>query len=852
METVQTLNDSSAPIPETSSTAQITNPEKRVRTEQSQKTTEFYNTLKHQCTLIEDHMYSSESLVLQKEEDAFLTLRFETDLSRLLEIQAVEVAEKKELFEKMLKVRSDRVKAKKAQKQLFRDIKKRDGIIMEENVAARAVEKIQEQLKDRSKGVEAQIAFVEAKHEKQRKQLLSAQERKISAEKTLHDLETKHLKTELRSNLAKNFNARMNHQKVLDKRILDHQRDLQLLELRQLKERAEMDEKSFEEIQSLKITQTQRVQETRGQQLTEFHLEKDRVYELKQQVKVAAMDKENAIEMKKLLQVHRAQVKAMRTQFQQLMKQRKALFKAKQEQKMTTEAIDNIRESSVSRLPSTDSVCIDDYYENDDNDEVESQSSRYSRSSQSRPEFPLPQQTVSTAPEIVALQQQLLQLTQKQKEDLDLLLTTQKQELDQLVLTWQAKQKTLDADQATELANMKEVQAREIADLVQVQEKELAMERSVHDTEMKMMLERRLLNSVLNTVVDAIITIDPVGTIKRFNHAAEIMFGYTASEIIETNIRDLMPERFSTNHDQYLNNYMTTGVKKVIGLGRRAFGLHKSGAEFPIHLSVSEVKENGVHLFTGIVRDMTRQIQNEEQQKLKEQQKQEELQSLISELETQQSKAELLLSNMLPSSISRSLLSGQNLDPESYASCTIMFLDVVQFSQLCSKILPVQTVEFLNDLFKGLDDIIDTYDAYKVESVGDSYMVVSGVPHRNEDHAGVIATMALHFLEYVKSFKMKQDPEASVQLRIGINTGPVVAGVVGLKMPRYCLFGDTVNTSSRMESSGQAMSIQCSESAHDALQKLGGYNLELRGEMAIKVFSKRLNIIDLCLKLLVG
>ncbi|KAJ1556286.1 Nitrogen permease regulator 2, partial [Nowakowskiella sp. JEL0078] len=192
---------------------------------------------------------------------------------------------------------------------------------------------------------------------------------------------------------------------------------------------------------------------------------------------------------------------------------------------------------------------------------------------------------------------------------------------------------------------------------------------------------------------------------------------------------------------------------------------------------------------------------------------------------------------MLPSTISRDLLQGKVSDPQSYESVTIMFSDVVGFSNLCSKIAPVATVEFLNDLYKEFDDVIGQYDAYKVESVGDSYMVVSGLPNRNGNaHSGIIATMALHFLYIVSKFKMQQNPDAVVQLRIGINTGPVVAGVVGLKMPRYCLFGDTVNTSSRMESSGggRAMGIQVSESTYFALQQIGGYHLKLRGEISVK------------------
>ncbi|KAJ1536386.1 hypothetical protein HK096_011083 [Nowakowskiella sp. JEL0078] len=794
-------------VAKTSSTAE-SNTEEGIRANQAIKTTKFYETLRYECQTIEDHMRDAEFDVLKKEEDAFLTIRFEHEISRMQTLQAAELRGRKVAFEKQLAARATRQKAKRAQKQLFRDIKKRDSTITEQEESASATEKIQEQLSDRSKQFEQQIAFVEAKHEKQRKQLIAAQERKLSAEKTLHDLETKHLKTELRSTLAKNFQARVNHQKALDKRMMDHQRERQLLELRQLKERADLEEKSFEEIQSLKISQNSRGIEMQGHHLSEMHTEKDRLYEIIQLAKVAALEKKYTNDVKLLSQVHRSQTRQLRQMNLQMMKQRKyeaTKGKDAREESETslsvqppittvhnsqtnTQAISQRTRlsRSISRQGSQDSISQIGEDEDKMSESGQDDSSRLSVTGLARgvggsnirlrvsgPQLLEEGDIIeeADAPAISNLKENIKKLQSRQKEDLLLLLKSQKEEAERVLTFWQTKAKDLEVRQVNEMNSCKETQSREINEMIIAQEREIQMEAAVHDTEMKMLLERRLLNSVLNTVVDAIITIDPIGTIKRFNGAAEKMFGYLSNEVIERNIRDLMPEKYSVCHDDYLLNYMTTGVKKVIGSGRRAFGMRKDRSTFPIHLSISEVKDESVHLFTGIVRDMTNEVENEERQEAAEAEKKAHLQKLSSDLDASKERAQRLLSSVLPVAVSRDYLSGKTTEPQFYDSCTILFCEIIGFAQLCSRLSPEKTINLLNSVHKNFDDVIAQYDAYKVDSTGNSYTVVSGLPDRNGNaHSGIIATIAFHLMSVAAEFK-DDDLNEGIQLHIALNTG---------------------------------------------------------------------------------
>ncbi|XP_063325204.1 retinal guanylyl cyclase 2-like [Pelmatolapia mariae] len=200
------------------------------------------------------------------------------------------------------------------------------------------------------------------------------------------------------------------------------------------------------------------------------------------------------------------------------------------------------------------------------------------------------------------------------------------------------------------------------------------------------------------------------------------------------------------------------------------------------------------------------------------------------ELEIERTKTDKLVGQLLPKSVAQALKKGKPVQPEHYSDCTLYFSDIVGFTTISALSEPIEVVDLLNDLYTMFDAIIALHDVYKVETIGDAYMVASGVPNRNGNrHAAEVANMSLDILHSIGAFKIKHMPEIKVKIRIGLHSGAVVAGVVGLKMPRYCLFGDTVTTASLMESSGLPYRIHISLSTVKVLTSLKvGYHIDTR------------------------
>ncbi len=205
-------------------------------------------------------------------------------------------------------------------------------------------------------------------------------------------------------------------------------------------------------------------------------------------------------------------------------------------------------------------------------------------------------------------------------------------------------------------------------------------------------------------------------------------------------------------------------------------------------------------------------------------------QAVLQKLQDEQAKSELLLLNILPKPIAERLKAGERTIADNFADVTVLFADIVGFSQLSSHLSPPELVEFLNHIFSLFDELADKYGLEKIKTIGDAYMVVGGLPMPRPDHAQAIAQMALDMIDATTHLRTSHGE--TVAMRIGISTGPVEAGVIGTKKFSYDLWGDTVNTASRMESHGIPGRIQVTTFTYERLSK--DFLFEERGIIPVK------------------
>uniref|UniRef100_A0A832H6A4 Adenylate cyclase n=1 Tax=Oscillatoriales cyanobacterium SpSt-402 TaxID=2282168 RepID=A0A832H6A4_9CYAN len=239
-------------------------------------------------------------------------------------------------------------------------------------------------------------------------------------------------------------------------------------------------------------------------------------------------------------------------------------------------------------------------------------------------------------------------------------------------------------------------------------------------------------------------------------------------------------------------------------------------SKIPIH----DANQNVIGIL-GVIEDITHRKQAEEA------------------LQAEQEKTELLLLNVLPTAIAEQLKQSLGilqdrhshaLIAENYDEVTVMFADIVNFTTLSSNVSAPDLVGLLNRIFLVFDDLCEKHGLEKIKTIGDAYMVVGGLPDPRPDHAEAIANMALDMQQEIAQFLTYEGQ--NIEVRVGINTGPVIAGVIGKKKFTYDLWGDVVNTASRMESQGVAGKIQVTEATYERLKDK--YHLQQRGIVEVK------------------
>ncbi len=202
-----------------------------------------------------------------------------------------------------------------------------------------------------------------------------------------------------------------------------------------------------------------------------------------------------------------------------------------------------------------------------------------------------------------------------------------------------------------------------------------------------------------------------------------------------------------------------------------------------------------------------------------------------------QEKSESLLLNILPKEIAAILKNESRTIADHYSEASILFADMVGFTPLSAKLPPVEMVELLNEVFSFFDSLLDKYGVEKIRTIGDSYMVASGVPRGRTDHAQAMARMALDMRDYISTHTFRDGQRVS--FRIGINSGSMIAGVIGRRKFVYDVWGDAVNIASRMESHGVGGAVQITQATYELIkdefvcEPRGTVNVKGKGEMEV-------------------
>ncbi len=293
------------------------------------------------------------------------------------------------------------------------------------------------------------------------------------------------------------------------------------------------------------------------------------------------------------------------------------------------------------------------------------------------------------------------------------------------------------------------------------------------------------------------------------NSAFERISGYSPAEVLGFNCRFLQGK----NTDQAELERLRAAIRQGTDCTVTLLNYRKDGTPFWNELTISPIY-SGSQLthFVGIQNDVTARIQAEKAVKL------------------EKNRSDRLLRNVLPQPIIQQLKQFEGSLAQQFDAATILFADIVNFTPLSAQMQPLELIETLNRIFSCFDALAERYGVEKIKTIGDAYMVAGGIPVAQSDHVEAVADLALAMQAATQELKTADGQP--LQIRIGIHTGPAIAGVIGIKKFIYDLWGDTVNVAARLEALGEPGRIQISRAVYDCLK--ADYHCEARGAIAVK------------------
>eukprot|EP01135_Chromosphaera_perkinsii_P008556 Nk52_evm22s1400 gene=Nk52_evmTU22s1400 len=477
-------------------------------------------------------------------------------------------------------------------------------------------------IKQKREAFGERMKHIEERQQRERKELAMAQERTARNLKMILSLEIQHLKPVLRKRAINEHNLKQQQKIVTERKKAEQLRELQLIELKHKEKEFSHEITAIELMDDLCIQQKTNTLELNNNHSlaylkdeTALHMAEFELTELitkkRQEKKLEDQAKKQRIEAAKLKKQHEQKAVAR----QKAMESNANDDKTVQASNMSEGSAFSDGMSSGNGDDDEDmrDEVIRKALEEDNEETVVKDLSNMTEEEKKAHEIEeaVRLQTAEARQKVIDMRLNLQKMKSEQRDEAKEFKIVMRQKMLELREDIRRRQQEIHQQNEQELRGVRTEQAEDMCRIDESNQRELKTHLEMAQADMRSYLEQQKLDAVLNTVADGIIAISTTGVISTVNSACVEMFGYTEQEMVGNNITMLMPERFGVNHHTYLNNYLTTGVKKVIGIGRTVPGRKKNGEEFDLELAISEVKNDDAHLFTGILRDVTERNRTE-------------------------------------------------------------------------------------------------------------------------------------------------------------------------------------------------------------------------------------------------